>query len=224
MSNLLILTRDAASQREFYDGLSRRGLDCSPVSDIDSVPEILNEREPDIVLFEIARRWPDEEARGLIKRIKRERNLPVIALVSEDALENFKDGPDFDDFIIGPFNPAEALLRIDRVLQKQKKTASDDVIEHNGLQLDLASCEVSVDNRIVDLTFKEYELLKLLASNRGRVFTRDDLLNKIWGYDYFGGDRTVDVHIRRLRSKIEDANHSYIETVRNIGYKFIKNN
>ena len=79
-----------------------------------------------------------------------------------------------------------------------------------------------MDNRIIDLTFKEYELLKLMATNRGRVFTRDNLLDKIWGYDYFGGDRTVDVHIRRLRSKIEDANHSYIETVRNIGYKFIK--
>ena len=148
--------------------------------------------------------------------------VPVIALVSEDVLETFEDEPDFDDFIIGPYGTAEALLRISRILHKHKKATSDEVIAVNGLQLDLVSCEVSVDNRIVDLTFKEFELLKLLATNRGRVFTRDNLLDKIWGYDYFGGDRTVDVHIRRLRSKIEDANHSYIETVRNIGYKFIK--
>ena len=70
------------------------------------------------------------------------------------------------------------------------------------------------------LTFREYELLKFLAGNRGRVFTREALLNKVWGYDYYGGDRTVDVHIRRLRSKTEDSNHAFIETVRNIGYRF----
>ena len=74
----------------------------------------------------------------------------------------------------------------------------------------------------MSLTFKEYELLKFLASHPGRVFTRDTLLNQVWSEDYFGGDRTVDVHIRRLRSKIEDASHIYIETVRNIGYRFIK--
>jgi DNA-binding response OmpR family regulator len=82
---------------------------------------------------------------------------------------------------------------------------------------------VTVNGALVELTFKEYELLKLLAANRGRVFTREALLDKLWGYDYFGGDRTVDVHIRRLRSKIEDAEHTYIETVRNIGYRFKKN-
>ena len=73
---------------------------------------------------------------------------------------------------------------------------------------------------MIELTFKEYELLKFLASHQGRVYTREALLNKVWGYDYYGGDRTVDVHIRRLRSKIEDAKHTFIETVRNIGYRF----
>jgi len=76
--------------------------------------------------------------------------------------------------------------------------------------------------RIVELTFKEYELLKFLMNDRGRVFTREALLNKVWGYDYFGGDRTVDVHVRRLRSKIELSDIEYIETVRNIGYRFTR--
>jgi two-component system alkaline phosphatase synthesis response regulator PhoP len=73
---------------------------------------------------------------------------------------------------------------------------------------------------VVEFTFREYELLRFLAANEGRVFTRDTLLDRVWGYDYYGGDRTVDVHIRRLRSKIEDAGHTFIETVRNIGYRF----
>ena len=80
-----------------------------------------------------------------------------------------------------------------------------------------------MENRVIELTFKEYELLLYLAGNKGRVFTRESLLNKVWGYDLFGGDRTVDVHIRRLRSKIEDPEHTFIETVRNIGYRFKKN-
>jgi len=86
-----------------------------------------------------------------------------------------------------------------------------------------AKCEVTLAGRVLMLTFMEYELLKFLASNKGRVFTREVLLNKVWGYDYYGGDRTVDVHIRRLRSKIEDLTHTFIETVRNIGYKFREN-
>ena len=90
------------------------------------------------------------------------------------------------------------------------------------LVIDLANCEVRVGGKIVELTFKEYELLKFLARDRGRVFSREALLNKVWGYDYFGGDRTVDVHVRRLRSKIEISGQTFIETVRNIGYRFKK--
>jgi DNA-binding response OmpR family regulator len=88
--------------------------------------------------------------------------------------------------------------------------------------IDLARCEVTLEGRIVELTFKEYELLKLLAANSGRVYSREVLLDQVWGYDYYGGDRTVDVHVRRLRSKIEDSTHTFIETVRNIGYRFKK--
>jgi len=222
MTNLLIIARDAASQQEFCDSLVRKDLDCSITSYTNNVGEVIGQRQPHIILFELAKRWPNEEMRGFVKQLKREINLPVIALVSEEILENIGDESDFDDFLISPYIPAETVVRINRLLHKRRKPVSDDVIEYNGLQLDLISCEVRVDDRVVDLTFKEYELLKLLAGNRGRVFTRDALLDKIWGYDYFGGDRTVDVHIRRLRSKIEDANHTYIETVRNIGYRFHK--
>jgi two-component system alkaline phosphatase synthesis response regulator PhoP len=94
------------------------------------------------------------------------------------------------------------------------------LIKCGDLVIDIAKYEVSIGGKLLALTFKEYELLKFLAKNRGRVFTRETLLNEVWGYDYYGGDRTVDVHIRRLRSKIEDSTHTFIETVRNIGYKF----
>ena len=97
---------------------------------------------------------------------------------------------------------------------------SEDIIRCGDLVIDSVKCEVSLSGKPIILTFKEYQLLKFLASNKGKVFTREALLNKVWGWDYYGGDRTVDVHIRRLRSKIEDINHSFIETIRNIGYRF----
>ena len=86
--------------------------------------------------------------------------------------------------------------------------------------MDLVNYTVHVAGRHVELTYKEYELLRFLATNRDRVFTRETLLNKVWGYDFYGGARTVDVHIRRLRSKIEDRHNVFIETVRNVGYRF----
>ena len=105
-----------------------------------------------------------------------------------------------------------------RLLRKTSQ-AERRTIRCGDLAIDLAKYEVSVGGRPVILTFKEYELLKFLASNAGRVFTREALLNKVWGYDYYGGDRTVDVHITRLRSKIENLSNIFIETVRNIGYR-----
>ena len=160
---------------------------------------------------------------GLIVSLKKGKVLPVIALIPGEAPASLENHHEVDDFIISPYHDAELRLRVSRLLKKAGESANSELIKCNGLTIDLATCEVTVDGKKVDLTFKEYELLKLMASNRGRVFTREALLDKIWDYDYYGGDRTVDVHMRRLRSKIEDASHTYIETVRNIGYRFVKN-
>ena len=94
------------------------------------------------------------------------------------------------------------------------------IIRVGDLVIDQDRYEVTVAGKKVILTFKEYQLLCLLAANPGRVYTRETLLSRVWQYDYFGGTRTVDVHIRRLRSKVEDASHLFIETVRNVGYRF----
>ncbi|MBI2857252.1 MAG: winged helix-turn-helix transcriptional regulator, partial [Chloroflexi bacterium] len=94
------------------------------------------------------------------------------------------------------------------------------LITRGDLTIDSADYEVRLGGRRVDLTYREYQLLKYLASSPGRVLTRESLLANVWGADYYGGDRTLDVHIRRLRSKLEDASHVFIETVRNVGYKF----
>ena len=127
-----------------------------------------------------------------------------------------------DDFIVKPCDTRELVTRAKRLLHRNADSNAE-LIRYGDLSIDTARCEVTVDGHRKILTFKEYELLKFLASNPGRVFTRDTLLDRVWGHDYFGGDRTVDVHVRRLRSKIEDSGHCFIETVRNIGYRFSRN-
>ena len=126
------------------------------------------------------------------------------------------------DFIISPPDPDELVVRARRALGAAggASDSGGDIISVGDLQIDTSSYEVTIRGERVGLRFKEYELLKLLAENPGRVFSRDALLNQIWGYEYFGGTRTVDVHIRRLRSKIEDSEHNFIETIWNVGYRF----
>jgi two-component system alkaline phosphatase synthesis response regulator PhoP len=202
------------------ESLKRNDVACSITSRNNGVREAITSQRPDILLVEVDEQWPEYEIRGLIQGLEKERRLPVIVLVPKEMLGNIDGRFNADDFITSPYDDRELLLRIKRLLHRNGNADSSEVIRRKGLVIDLATCEVAVDGQVIELTFKEYELLKLLASEPGRVYTRQALLDKVWGYDYYGGDRTVDVHVRRLRSKIEDSNHTFIETVRNIGYRF----
>jgi two-component system alkaline phosphatase synthesis response regulator PhoP len=219
MLRLLIIVGEENTLAPLGSSLTRYGFTCFLTSYVEALEDAARQT-PDLIIAEWSR--PDDSiAREVIRRIKQKAQQPVIAVVTEDAIESLAGRQDIDDFISVPFSDKELVLRVNRLLRKVTDTGGEN-LEYGGLKLDTATCEVTVDGHRVELTFKEYELLKLLAGNKGRVYTREALLDKIWGYDYYGGDRTVDVHIRRLRSKIEDANHTYIETVRNIGYKFTK--
>jgi two-component system, OmpR family, alkaline phosphatase synthesis response regulator PhoP len=125
-----------------------------------------------------------------------------------------------DDFIVLPAAAAEINLRIRRAVWRKTGIDTANTLRSGDLLLDLANYKVFAGEQPVTLTFKEFELLRFLMTNRGKVFTREALLNRVWGYEYYGGARTVDVHIRRLRSKIETGSTLYIETVRNVGYRF----
>jgi two-component system alkaline phosphatase synthesis response regulator PhoP len=222
MVRALIAVRDSKTKAGLREGLARYNVACSFTSYSNGVREAIAGAHPDIFLLELGKDVPDEEIWGLVGKARKGRTMPVIALIPAEILGGIDSRLDVDDFVVDPYDFRELNLRIERLLKKTGGTESAEQIKGDGLLIDLATCEVVVNGSIVELTFKEYELLKLLAANKGRVFTREALLNSIWGYDYYGGDRTVDVHVRRLRSKIEDANHTYIETVRNIGYRFVK--
>lgn len=151
--------------------------------------------------------------------------IPIIMLTAKseefDKILGLEIGA--DDYITKPFSVRELLARVKAVLRRNSKEESTPkIIDLDKLYIDMDKHEVKKEGKKVELTLKEFELLRLLVQNRGKVLTRDFLLDKVWGYEYYGETRTVDVHIRHLRQKIEndDKNPKFIETVRGIGYKF----
>jgi len=214
---------DATEQiKDLNSGLVQQGFMCSIKSNDEEAIEQIMEQSPDLVLIAIDGS-PDAIRTGnLVDSIKGKKPLAAIALLSRETLDILDSAASLDDFVLEPWDATEVAIRAKRVLRRTHLVDDENLIRCEDLLIDQSTCEVSISGKLIELTFKEYELLIFLASNRGRVFNREVLLDRVWGYDYFGGDRTVDVHIRRLRSKIEDANHTFIETVRNIGYKFIK--
>ncbi|MBR74341.1 MAG: DNA-binding response regulator, partial [Dehalococcoidaceae bacterium] len=148
-------------------------------------------------------------------------DIPVLLIVESIKLIKHSGNGLIADIISMPINLEELLYRVRKLTNSEKKPIDNkNKIAVGDLIIDLEKYTVSVERKIIDLTFKEFELLTYLANNIDTPFTRDSLLDKVWGYDYIGGYRTVDVHIRRIRSKIE-RNFQYIQTVRNIGYRFI---
>lgn len=147
-------------------------------------------------------------------------SLPLLCGLVPDQMEAYDVSWGASDFFISPPLPGEVTFRIKQLAWEEAPGGGGSVLRVGDMVIDLDRYEVSCGGRRVVLTFKEYQLLCLLASHPGRVYTREALLSEIWGYDYFGGIRTVDVHIRRLRSKIEDGTSEHIETVWNVGYRF----
>ena len=220
MFKAFIIADEKGQAKRLVPELASKGLVCSIDSDLNKAADKIAQQALDLVLIAIDGAPHSAELISLARSVKQEINLPIIALLSREALHRLDSNLAVDDFVVEPWDAAEILARTKRVLGKTQDAVALEVIECSELTIDLARYEVYVSDRPIELTFKEYELLRFLASNKGRVFTREALLNEVWGYDYYGGDRTVDVHIRRLRSKLEDSTHTFIETVRNIGYKF----
>jgi DNA-binding response OmpR family regulator len=146
-------------------------------------------------------------------------SVPLLLVVTEGGLAAVNAEWGADDIVLATAGPAEVDARIRLVLGRKNADRSESKISASGVVIDEASYSAKVRGRSLDLTYKEFELLRFLAMHPSRVFTREQLLSEVWGYDYFGGTRTVDVHVRRLRAKLGDQ-ESIIGTVRNVGYRF----
>ncbi|NDE40328.1 MAG: DNA-binding response regulator [Actinobacteria bacterium] len=222
MAKVLLLTNTHGASAEVLPAL---GLLQHTVRILPAEASVLVDApEVDVLLIDARRELP--AAKALTKLITTTGiGCPIIAITTEGGLSAFNADWGINDVMLDTAGPAEVDARIRIVLGKQ--AASD--LHNDPHSGEIRSGDVSIDEstytarlkgEVLDLTFKEFELLKYLAQHPGRVFTRAQLLQEIWGYDYFGGTRTVDVHIRRLRSKLGPEFEAIIGTVRNVGYRF----
>jgi len=219
---VLVIGSSAILQRE-DGGLSvLKELGCRVKShdlwdDLDE-PAFL-EQPPAAILVEALDQF--DAGRAALMRIRAVSTLaevPSLVAVTVGQAQRLDGNDGFDDFVLVPYVPAELYMRIRRAEWRRSEFAGKERIKIGAMCIDLAGHEVTVDGRVVDLTHQEFALLKFLSQNRGRVFSREQLLNRVWGVNYYGGSRTVDIHVRRLRMKLGPVADP-IETVRGVGYK-----
>ncbi len=214
MAQLLVLTPAPDA-----DVLPSLGLLSHRVRQIPAEPSsLLNAPPSDLIVVDA--RGDLQSAKSLCKILQTTGNqVPVLVVLTEGGLTAVSADWGTSDVVLVTAGPAEVDARIRLVLGRAAQEQSTSKIQASGVVIDEASYSAKVHGRPLDLTFKEFELLRFFATHPSRVFTREQLLSEVWGYDYFGGTRTVDVHVRRLRAKLGDL-ESLIGTVRNVGYRF----
>ena len=202
------------------DFLKIDGYEVLPASDGAQALELFN-KNPDIALAIIDIMMPELDGWALTKEIRKTSDLPIIMLSARaeefDLLTGFESG--FDEYVTKPFSPAVLVKRVEALIKRSDgKVLVEDEVK-KGLYIDSNAFVAYVDGNALELTLKEFELLSYLFENSGRVLTRDQLLNAIWGYDYLGDSRTVDSHIARLRTKLGDYGAAHLKTIYGMGYK-----
>lgn len=210
---MIVAIYPANCSESILDGLLLAG--ATHVEAPELVPEERVIHDADILLVELG----DQPIRRLreVSRIVEEIGLPIVLALSLDQLALIESTSGISDFITTPVDPLELRLRVQRLTREEP---TDDLVVFKDLELNTLNYQATLASVPIDLTFMEYELLRFLVENPIRVWSREQLLSKVWGYDYYGGARTVDVHIRRLRSKLGEERASWITTVRSVGYRF----
>ncbi len=184
--------------------------------------EICKSKDFDIIILDIM--MPELDGFSACREIRKTKSTPVIMLSARgeeyDRIHGFESG--VDDYVVKPFSPKELMLRIDAIIRRSKgneKNFENDVFKHEGLTVDFTARIVYTDGRRIELSPKEYDLFFYMVKNEGRALTREKLITEVWGYDYYGDDRTLDTHIKLLRKNL-GAYSRFIVTLRGVGYRF----
>ena len=199
-----------------YEGNTVTEVSCG----LDAI-QVALEKDFDIIILDIM--MPDLDGFSVCREIRKKKNTPIIMLSARgeeyDRIHGFEIG--VDDYVVKPFSPKELMLRIGAVL-KRSSDSSSETMTMDGLTIDFSARIVTVDGKKVDLTPKEYELLFYFAKNKGIALTREKLISNVWGYDFYGDDRTLDTHIKLLRKNLGPYSR-FIVTLRGVGYRFEEN-
>lgn len=204
--------------------IEKDGFEAVIANDGNEAVAKFNSEKPDLILLDIM--LPIKDGWQVCREIRAQSNVPIIMLTAKgetfDKVLGLELGA--DDYVVKPFEPKELIARIRAVLRRSTASqdkASEDELSFDGLRINQSTYEVYIDDKKVEMPPKEFELLYFLAKNTNKVFTRDQLLDEIWGYEFFGDSRTVDVHIKRIREKIDGENRTWaLKTVWGVGYKF----
>ncbi|MBF0777669.1 winged helix-turn-helix domain-containing protein [Streptococcus cuniculi] len=210
---------DAIRELMLYS-LKTAGFEAKGFSEASSFWKALKETEPELIILDVM--MPGQDGVSILEELQKHastRQIPVMMATAKgtefDKVQSLDLGA--DDYLVKPFGMMEMISRIKAVLRRVKKTEQEEQLQYGVIELDLARHRVVVEEKKLELTLKEFELLKLLIRAPQRVFTRQELLDKVWGQDFLGETRTVDVHIGTLRQKLGSV-ASYIKTIRGVGY------
>ncbi|MDA8193614.1 MAG: response regulator transcription factor [Thermaerobacter sp.] len=221
---VLVVDDEAAISELVAYNLTREGFDVVTEDNGVSALARVDAEPPDLVILDVM--LPGMSGLDVCRAIRQKTEVPIILLTARkdevDRVLGLELGA--DDYVTKPFSPRELIARVKAILRRTGAKSRDSAgeIRASGLTVELERREAAVDGREINLTFTEFELLSILARHPGRAFTRDELLVRVWGSDFYGDARTVDVHIRHLREKLQDnlGSPRFIETVRGVGYRF----
>ena len=224
MFHIMVVEDDLHTRRLMQAVLEQNGYSTIPAGDGEEALEMMDRHHVDLILLDVM--MPRMDGLQLTRRLREEgHTTPILMLTArettQDKCRGFLSGA--DDYVVKPFEAKEVVARIKAVLRRFGKNGDDLVkeVHYDKLSINLTNYELKVNGKVVDTPPKEMELIYHLASNPNRVFTRDQLLDEVWGFDYYGDSRTVDVHVKRLREKLEGVSDKWaLKTVWGVGYKF----
>ena len=216
---ILIVDDEARMRKLVKDFLTNKGFKVIEAADGEEAVDIFFAQK-DIALILLDVMMPKMDGWEVLKTIRKYSQVPVVMLTARseerDELQGFSLG--VDEYISKPFSPKILVARVEAILRRSK-AVSTDILEAGGICIDKAAHQVTIDGKEIELSFKEFELLTYFVENQGIALSREKILNNVWNYDYFGDARTIDTHVKKLRSKLGDKGE-YIKTVWGMGYKF----
>ncbi len=216
---ILVVDDEERMRKLVHDFLSKRGYTILEAGDGEEALTVFFENK-DIALLILDVMMPKLDGFGVAKEIRQYSEVPIMMLTAKgeesDELQGFKLG--VDEYVSKPFSPKVLVARVEALL-KRYHLINSDIIEAGGIVVDKQAHEVKIEGELLDLSYKEFELLTYFIENQGIALSREKILNNVWNYDYFGDARTIDTHVKKLRSKLK-GKEDYIHTVWGIGYKF----
>ena len=217
---ILVVDDESRMRKLVRDFLEREGFEVLEAGDgVEAMDLFYEEKEVALVILDVM--MPKMDGWQTLREIRQTSQVPVIMLTARseerDELQGFKLG--VDEYISKPFSPKILVARVEAVLRRSHAVGVGEVLEAGGITVDKAAHQVKIDGKEIDLSFKEFELMAYFVENQGIALSREKILNTVWNYDYFGDARTIDTHVKKLRSKMGEKGN-YIKTIWGMGYKF----